>query len=303
MLLEKQEKSGVGELIMAWGPDKKQGAVLFSFDNMGEAADLENGVWPSDVPVGRHKSVYETLPFLLDTLAEYGLRATFFVEAWNVDHYPDAVRAIADAGHEVGNHGYRHEPWFTLPEDRQVATLRHAHERFASIGMRPRGFRPAGGISSAATEALMTELDYLYISPTRGDFGVRSGLAVLPSSPEYSDVSYYAKAFRQFRDPAATGETNSAMFVDAFGRMLDNLAERGGIRSSTCHVTTPLDSLERRDAFRRLVEMTMADDRLWHPTCVEAAEWVLKQDMPEIPDSGFDHWDPRKFFKDDLLAE
>lgn len=289
--------------MMNWGPDKRQGAVLFSFDNMGEAADLENGVWPQDEPIGRHKSVRETLPFLLDTLAEYGLRATFFLEAWNVDHYPDAVRSISDAGHEIGSHGYRHESWFNLPEDQQIATLRHAHERFASIDVQVRGFRPASGISSAATETLMTELNYVYISPTRGGFGVRNGLAVLPTNPQYSDVSYYAKAFRQFRDPAARGATDSATFVDAFRRMLNNLAERGAIQSSTCHVTTPLDSLERRDAFRRIVEMTMADDRLWHPTCVEAAEWMLKQDMPEIPDSGFDHWDPRMFFKGELLAE
>ena len=288
---------------MGWGPDKKQGAVLFSFDNMGEAADLENGVWPQEEPVGRHKSVYETLPFLLDTMGEYGLKATFFVEAWNAGHYPDAVRSIADAGHEIGNHGYRHERWFALPEDRQIAALRQAHERFAAIGVRPRGFRPPGGVSSAATEAVMAELDYLYISPVRGGFGVRNGLVVLPTRPECSDVSYYAKAFHQFRDPAARGATNSATFVDAFGRMLDSLAEIGDIRSSTCHVTTPLDSLERRDAFRRIVEMTMADDRLWHPTCVEAAEWMLKQDMPEVPDSGFENWDPRIFFTGELLAE
>ena len=290
--------------MMSWGPDKKQGAVLFSFDNMGEAADLEAGVWPQDEPVGRHKSVHETLPFLLNTLAEYGLRATFFLEAWNVDHYPDAVRSIANAGHEVGNHGYRHESWFSLPQDRQITTLRHAHERFASIGVKPRGFRPPGGISSAATEALMAELNYVYISPTRGGFGVRNGLAVLPNRPEYADVSYYAKAFRPFRDPAARGATNGATFVDAFARMLEKIVERGEIQSPTCHVTTPLDSLERRDAFRRIVEMTMAaQDRLWHPTFVEAAEWILTQDMPEIPDSGFDHWDARTFFKGELLAE
>jgi peptidoglycan/xylan/chitin deacetylase (PgdA/CDA1 family) len=289
--------------MMRWGPDKKQGAVLFTIDNLGEAADLEAGVWPQDVPVGRHKSVYETLPFLLDTLAEYGLRTTFFLEAWNADHYPDAVRSIAEAGHEIGSHGYRHERWFTLPEDRQIATLRHAHERFASIGVRPRGFRPPGGVALAATEALMAELDYLYLSPVRGGYGVRNGLAVLPSRPECADVSYYAKAFRQFRDPAARGATDSATFVNAFGRMLDSLAEDGDIKSSTCHVTTPLDSLDRRDAFRRIVEMTVANDRLWHPTCAEAAEWMLKQDMPQIPDSGFDHWDPRIFFNGDLMAE
>ncbi|WP_313804567.1 hypothetical protein [Sphingobium sp.] len=139
----------------------------------------------------------------------------------------------------------------------------------------------------------MAELGYAYISPVRGGFGVQNGLAVLPTRPEYADVSYYAKAFRPFRDPAARGTTNSAVFVDARGRMLDNIVEHGGIQSPICHVTTPLDSIERRDAFRRIVEMTIADDHLWHPTCVEAAEWMLKHDMPEILDSGFDHWDPR----------
>lgn len=288
---------------MNWGPKKKKGAILFTFDNLGEAADLENGVWPQDVGIGHHKSVDETLPFILDTLAEYGLRATFFLEAWNVDHYPIAVRAVADAGHEIGNHGYRHESWFNLTEDQRVSALRHAHERFASIGVQPRGFRPPSGISSAATETLMKELNYLYISPVRGGYGVRGGLAVIPTRPEYADVSYYAKAFRPFRDPEARGKTASAIFVDAFGRMLDAAVEHGDIQSPQCHVTTPLDSKERRDAFRRLVEMTMADDRLWRPTCAEAAEWMLGQDMPEVPDSGFDHWDPRTFFKGELLAE
>lgn len=290
-------------LNMHWGPEKKQGTILFSFDNLGEAADLENGVWQQDQPVGRHASVLETLPFLLDTLGEFGLRATFFLEAWNVDHYPEAVRAIVDLGHEIGNHGYRHESWFKLAEQEQVATLRKAHERFAGIGVRPRGFRPSGGISSSATEALMTELEYRYISPTRGDFGVRERLAVLPTRPEFADVSYYSKAFRPFRDPGATGATDSATFVDAFRRMLDIAAERGSIESPICHVTTPLDNPERREAFRRIVEMTVADDRLWHPTCAEAADWMLAQDMPEVPDSGFDNWDPRTFFKGELLAE
>ena len=59
-------------------------------------------------------------------------------------------------------------------------------------------------------------------------------------------MSYYAKAFRPFRDPAATGATNSATFIDAFARMLDKTIVRGDIQSPVCHVTTPLDSLAYR---------------------------------------------------------
>ena len=39
-----------------------------------------------------------------------GVRATFFVPGFTADSHPDVVRAILDAGHEIGHHGYLHEP-------------------------------------------------------------------------------------------------------------------------------------------------------------------------------------------------
>lgn len=45
----------------------------------------------------------EGLASILDTLAEYRLRATFFVNGEAIRRYPDAVREIAAAGHEVGS--------------------------------------------------------------------------------------------------------------------------------------------------------------------------------------------------------
>ena len=63
-----------------WGPDSCRAGVSVTFDNLGEAADLERGLWPEDEPLGRHFSVKLTLPRILDTLDELELRATFFVE-------------------------------------------------------------------------------------------------------------------------------------------------------------------------------------------------------------------------------
>lgn len=40
---------------------------------------------------------------ILNTLAEYGLRTTFFVNGDFIDRHPGAVREIVDSGHEVGN--------------------------------------------------------------------------------------------------------------------------------------------------------------------------------------------------------
>ncbi len=45
----------------------------------------------------------EGLPAALGALAEYGLRCTFFVNGEAIRRYPDAVREIAESGHEVGS--------------------------------------------------------------------------------------------------------------------------------------------------------------------------------------------------------
>lgn len=37
-----------------------------------------------------------------------GVKGTFFVLTWNAERHPELVRRIADAGHEIASHGYRH---------------------------------------------------------------------------------------------------------------------------------------------------------------------------------------------------
>ena len=95
--------------------------------------------------MGEHPSVTEALPWLLDALDACGLRATFFVEAINCELYPEAVRSIADRGHELGMHGWRHEEWGGLSVDRERAILERCVRGFGSLGGRLRGFRPPGG--------------------------------------------------------------------------------------------------------------------------------------------------------------
>jgi peptidoglycan/xylan/chitin deacetylase (PgdA/CDA1 family) len=47
-------------------------------------------------------------PQFLDTLAEFRAPATFFQVGNNVRRHPDIARAVAAAGHEIGNHSYSH---------------------------------------------------------------------------------------------------------------------------------------------------------------------------------------------------
>ena len=50
----------------------------------------------------------EATPFILDTLAKYGIKATFFMVGDNVRKYPHLYERIKAGGHQVGNHTYNH---------------------------------------------------------------------------------------------------------------------------------------------------------------------------------------------------
>ena len=92
---------------------------------------LPDAVWrgPTD---GRQKVAYLTFDDgptptltqpLLDRLAAYDAKATFFLIGGHAEQHPDLVRAIARAGHTIGNHTYTHPyPWQT-PAARLQAQL------------------------------------------------------------------------------------------------------------------------------------------------------------------------------------
>ena len=50
----------------------------------------------------------ESTPFLLKTLRDFDVKATFFVVGDNVRKYPDLYQQIVDEGHRVGNHTFNH---------------------------------------------------------------------------------------------------------------------------------------------------------------------------------------------------
>lgn len=70
-----------------WRMDKHEHSVYLTFD---------------DGPIP------ESTPFILDTLARYGIKATFFMVGDNVRKYPKLYQRIVDEGHQVGNHTFNH---------------------------------------------------------------------------------------------------------------------------------------------------------------------------------------------------
>jgi peptidoglycan/xylan/chitin deacetylase (PgdA/CDA1 family) len=174
--------------------------IALSFDNLGEAADLERDAWPAGAPLGRHPSVTEVLPRLLDRLDALGLRATFCVEALNCEMYPEAVAEIAARGHELGLHGWRHETWSELDPGREAELLARGRHAFATLGLDVRGFRPPGGELNAGSTALLREHGFTWISPSGDVPEVVDGLASVPFAWRAVDAYWRMDAFAPQRE-------------------------------------------------------------------------------------------------------
>jgi peptidoglycan/xylan/chitin deacetylase (PgdA/CDA1 family) len=175
-------------------------AVSVTFDNLGEVTALARGEWPEGEPLGGHFSVTRALPRILDLLDETGIRATFFVEGLNTELYPEALRGLAEAGHEVAYHGWCHETWSGLAADDERDLLGRGVEALADLGLRPAGFRPPGGRLTPASTAALRDLGFTYCSPAGETVHTRDGILVLPFRWPVIDAFHYLPHFGSLRE-------------------------------------------------------------------------------------------------------
>ena len=101
----------------------------------------------------------EYTPRILDALAASGVRAAFFMVGCRTEAHPAVSRAVAEAGHDVGNHTYSHRHFWTLPPAASVAEVdRGAAAIAAHAGVTPRYFRPPWGTFNWAAYARAGQL-------------------------------------------------------------------------------------------------------------------------------------------------
>jgi len=93
---------------------------------------------------------------LIDILSRYGVTATFFVVGEWCDKYPESVKALHDAGHEVMNHSNTHAHYPQLTPEEVIADLNACNDKVEAItGERPTLVRlPYGDYDDASIAAV-----------------------------------------------------------------------------------------------------------------------------------------------------
>lgn len=106
------------------------------------------------------------VPRILKFLGDRGIKITFFIVGKDADLERNhaAIRSIAEAGHEIGNHSYNHEPWLHLYSYEKLnQELERSEESIKNVtGIQTIGFRGPGYSLSQNTLRVLAKRGYSY---------------------------------------------------------------------------------------------------------------------------------------------
>ena len=263
-----------------WGPDGCAAAVSITFDNLGEAVELERGTWSKAVPLGQHPSVLHVLPAILKMLDELALSATFFVEGLNAEMYPDALMRIVDTGHEIGYHAWRHEEWQHLGYEEENEILERGVRALDKLKVRLYGFRPPGGVLTGSSAKILSTLGFTYCSPVGSTTSLSDGLVFLPFEWPIVDAYAYLPRFSRLRE--RFGDSLEPLSPTHFqARVRSELKKAVQERRYLSLLFHPF--VEEREEYFEVMRSTLeelhnlvCDGTVWCAPCREVAKWLLQ---------------------------
>jgi peptidoglycan/xylan/chitin deacetylase (PgdA/CDA1 family) len=212
-------------------------------------------------------------------LQQRGIPATFFMPAVSAMLHPEEARGYAEAGHEIGLHGWIHERTMLLQaaDERELA-FRSADALERVTGQRPVGLRTPSWDFSDATLGIIRELGLLYDSSLMADDepyevvadGQPTGLVEIPVEWIRDDAPYFPMerylALRPFTPPRGV----LTIWRDEFERAY----AEGGLFQLTMHPHI-IGHRSRIAILEELVDEIAARGNVWWATHAQVATYAL----------------------------
>ena len=202
----------VNVMLEGWTDDSAPGIGPMGNPLKAGVLDLQGQSWAAYGPqVGAWR--------LLDTLAEAKVTAVFYVSGILADRYPNLMKAIVGAGHEIAAHSWGQNivPAYQTRDEEKNDLLRCVSAIETASGRRPRGWISPRCTPSQNTSALLAEAGFLWHGdifdtdlPYRLDMPSGSLVAV-PFTMEVNDMPLY---IRYGNEPEA--------FTRILSRVLEN---------------------------------------------------------------------------------
>jgi peptidoglycan/xylan/chitin deacetylase (PgdA/CDA1 family) len=162
--------------------------VCLTFDFDAISGWIARGM-TSPSPISRGEfGPHVAVPRILALLERHGIPSSWYIPGHTLETYPDACRKVADAGHEIGHHGWTHRPPASLTREEEEHELVRANEAIHRLtGRYARGYRsPAWDLSPHSVELLLKH-GFVYDSSMMGDdytpYRVRQGDVITLEEP------------------------------------------------------------------------------------------------------------------------
>lgn len=142
------------EIIATFGADIDAVAGwIGSYGGADSPSDIQRGVYAGEIGT----------PRLLKMFQRHGIRASWFIPGHSIETFPEQVAMIAEAGHEIGAHGYLHEnPVAMTPAQEEDVLVKSVELITQLTGQAPRGYVAPWWELSKDTPALLQKHGFRY---------------------------------------------------------------------------------------------------------------------------------------------
>jgi peptidoglycan-N-acetylglucosamine deacetylase len=264
-------------------PDGKRSAFLLTYDMDADSSWISRGL---DEPIARSSGQFEVnvgTPCILELMKWFDLKTTFFTPGWIAEQYPHMVEAVVRDGHEIGFHGYLHEPPTNLKEVDETEIVRRGCAAIEKlIGKRPIGYRSPIWQFSPNTVRILRDAGFRYTSdfmhtllPTFNEVdGKPIDMLNLPGSWVLDDAVYF-----QFHISVRVALRSTTDVLAIYKEEFRAIHASGGLFVLTMH---PQLSGRPSRVFmvKELMDYVTGFDDVWLPRPIDIVDYWRSENWP-----------------------